>query len=396
MAPMRLMRAATPGMAERGWGRVVNVSSTAGKRPSQQHGRVLGREGRRSSRSRASTPTASRAPGVLVNAVCPGPVKSEMWMAPGGPARPDRSTLHGHDDRDDGARGGRSQAADRTPRRGRRDRLGDRFLCSERASYVARRRLERRRRHRPGDHLSAPGRAGATSRGPSSTPPRRRRSSAHGSKSAAVLVPLYGWPERPGSDLHRAPPRPAPPRRRDLVPRRPRRPRRDARRVRAARGARGDRPRPRRRRGRRRPAADVDRRHLLQGPAGRRARSRAARAHAQPPRGRARDRARPRRSSASRYGMRRLIRRGVPFRTPTFDVEDAFIWGATARMLAAVLRASRRLPPSASASSAPASAGRRSSSAGRGPCRRRDRPGSRACSDRARGSRIRCNRSART
>ena len=33
------------------------------------------------------------------------------------------------------------------------------------------------------------------------------------------------------------------------------------------------------------------------------------------------------------YGMRRLIRRGVPFRTPTFDVEGAFIWGATARML---------------------------------------------------------------
>lgn len=33
------------------------------------------------------------------------------------------------------------------------------------------------------------------------------------------------------------------------------------------------------------------------------------------------------------FGMRRLIRRGVPFRSPTFDVEGAFIWGATARML---------------------------------------------------------------
>jgi 8-oxo-dGTP pyrophosphatase MutT (NUDIX family) len=33
------------------------------------------------------------------------------------------------------------------------------------------------------------------------------------------------------------------------------------------------------------------------------------------------------------YGMRRLIRRGVPFRTPTFSVGDTFIWGATARML---------------------------------------------------------------
>ena len=33
------------------------------------------------------------------------------------------------------------------------------------------------------------------------------------------------------------------------------------------------------------------------------------------------------------YGMRRLIRRGVPFRTPTYAVGDTFIWGATARML---------------------------------------------------------------
>lgn len=34
MAPLRAMRAACPAMAERGWGRVVNVCSTSGKRPS--------------------------------------------------------------------------------------------------------------------------------------------------------------------------------------------------------------------------------------------------------------------------------------------------------------------------------------------------------------------------
>ncbi len=31
--------------------------------------------------------------------------------------------------------------------------------------------------------------------------------------------------------------------------------------------------------------------------------------------------------------MRRLIRRGVPFRTPTYVVDEDLIWGATARML---------------------------------------------------------------
>ena len=34
MAPMRLMRHFAPGMAERGWGRIVNITSTSGKRPS--------------------------------------------------------------------------------------------------------------------------------------------------------------------------------------------------------------------------------------------------------------------------------------------------------------------------------------------------------------------------
>src|SRR5262245_14105356 len=34
LAPMRFMRAAVPLMAECGWGRVVNISSSSGKRPS--------------------------------------------------------------------------------------------------------------------------------------------------------------------------------------------------------------------------------------------------------------------------------------------------------------------------------------------------------------------------
>jgi 8-oxo-dGTP pyrophosphatase MutT (NUDIX family) len=37
------------------------------------------------------------------------------------------------------------------------------------------------------------------------------------------------------------------------------------------------------------------------------------------------------------YAMRRLVRRGVPIRTPTFEVERHLIWGATARILSDLL-----------------------------------------------------------
>ena len=38
------------------------------------------------------------------------------------------------------------------------------------------------------------------------------------------------------------------------------------------------------------------------------------------------------------YEMRRLIRRGVPIHTPTYEVEGQLIWGATARILADLLQ----------------------------------------------------------
>ena len=34
------------------------------------------------------------------------------------------------------------------------------------------------------------------------------------------------------------------------------------------------------------------------------------------------------------YGRRRLVRRGLPFRTDTYVVGDYLVWGATARILA--------------------------------------------------------------
>jgi 8-oxo-dGTP pyrophosphatase MutT (NUDIX family) len=37
------------------------------------------------------------------------------------------------------------------------------------------------------------------------------------------------------------------------------------------------------------------------------------------------------------YAMRRLIRRGIPIHTPTYEVDGHLIWGATARILADLL-----------------------------------------------------------
>jgi 8-oxo-dGTP pyrophosphatase MutT (NUDIX family) len=52
------------------------------------------------------------------------------------------------------------------------------------------------------------------------------------------------------------------------------------------------------------------------------------------------------------FGMRRLIRRGVPIRTPTYLVGEHLVWGATARILGSLLE---RIdgPPSTSVSSDP-------------------------------------------
>ena len=136
MAPMRLMRAALPAMAERGWGRVVNVASTAGKRPSRQMGEYSVAKAGELSLSRLYADRYAGT-GVLVNAVCPGPVKSEMWMAPGGLL--DQSmALQGNEG---GDREGGLAAAEASRPIGRLAEVDEiastiTFLCSERASYV--------------------------------------------------------------------------------------------------------------------------------------------------------------------------------------------------------------------------------------------------------------------
>jgi 3-oxoacyl-[acyl-carrier protein] reductase len=84
MAPMRLMRALAPVMAEAGGGRIVNVASSSGKRPSSRLDASY-------SVTKAAELSLSRvfadawaARDVLVNAVAPGPLWGESWIGDGG------------------------------------------------------------------------------------------------------------------------------------------------------------------------------------------------------------------------------------------------------------------------------------------------------------------------
>ena len=313
MAPLRAMRAAIPPMAERGWGRVVNVCSTAGKRPSAAMAEYSVAKAAELSLSRLFADRYAKT-GVLVNAVAPGPVEAEMWMEPGG--------LLDQSMRDDrrrqprgGARRSRLQAPDRPARPARGDRRGDR-LPLLRARLLRRRRgLVGGRRHRPGDHLIRP------------------------TVEAAVLLPLYGWPEDPGLIFTE--------RRADL--------RRHAGEISFPGGRRDE--------------SDAD----LQTTALREAEEEIGLDPAQVKIGASLPATRtfvtnyvvhpfvgyiphPRELSLEPnpsevetvltfslellregYEMRRLIRRGVPIHTPTYEVEGQLIWGATARILSDLL-----------------------------------------------------------
>lgn len=83
MAPMRLMRAAAPVMAEAGWGRIVNVTSSSGKRPSSMNPAYGVAKSAELALSRSfAEHWAPR--GVLVNAVAPGPAATELWTGDDG------------------------------------------------------------------------------------------------------------------------------------------------------------------------------------------------------------------------------------------------------------------------------------------------------------------------
>jgi 3-oxoacyl-[acyl-carrier protein] reductase len=83
MAPMRLMRHFAPPMAERGWGRIVNVTTSTAKRPSLTNASYAVTKVAEQALSRLFADFYA-ARGVLVNAVAPGPTAGELWLGEGG------------------------------------------------------------------------------------------------------------------------------------------------------------------------------------------------------------------------------------------------------------------------------------------------------------------------
>jgi 3-oxoacyl-[acyl-carrier protein] reductase len=134
MAPLRLMRAAAPVMAERGWGRIVNVCSSSGKRPSLSNAAYSVSKAAQLSLSRVFADTYA-ASGVLVNAVAPGPVDTPLWLAEGGLA--DQAAAASGKTRDEALESARAKIP--LGRFGTEDEIAAviAFLCSERASDVA-------------------------------------------------------------------------------------------------------------------------------------------------------------------------------------------------------------------------------------------------------------------
>jgi 3-oxoacyl-[acyl-carrier protein] reductase len=134
MAAMRVMKAFAPVMAEAGGGRIVNVSSSSGRRPSQRLDPAY-------SVTKAAQLSLSRlfaerwaAQGVLVNAVLPGTTGTPLWLAEGGLA--DQVAARTGSSREEVLESTHAKAL--TGRMGTEDEIAAVivFLCSEQASNV--------------------------------------------------------------------------------------------------------------------------------------------------------------------------------------------------------------------------------------------------------------------
>jgi 3-oxoacyl-[acyl-carrier protein] reductase len=133
MSFVRAIRGAVPGMQARGGGVIVNVSSTAGKRPSTGMPDYSVTKAAVLSLSRLVADLYAR-DGIRCNAVAPGPTASQAWLGDGGLAD------------QQGGRSGKSreEVLDAVGKGRPLGRLAEPeeiaevivFLCSERASYV--------------------------------------------------------------------------------------------------------------------------------------------------------------------------------------------------------------------------------------------------------------------
>jgi 3-oxoacyl-[acyl-carrier protein] reductase len=133
MSYVRAIQAVLPGMRERGAGRIVNVSSTAGKRPSTGMPNYTVTKAAVLSLSRLVADLYAK-DGILVNAVAPGPTASPAWLAPGGLA--DQGAARSGKSREEvlaGVAAGRPIGRLAEP-----EEIATviAFLCSDRASYV--------------------------------------------------------------------------------------------------------------------------------------------------------------------------------------------------------------------------------------------------------------------
>jgi 3-oxoacyl-[acyl-carrier protein] reductase len=131
MGPMRLMREAGPRMGQ--GGRIVNVCSSSGKRPSLTNAAYSVTKAAQLSLSRTFA-DAYASQGVLVNAITPGPVATPLWLDEGGLA--DQAAAAKGISRDEAL----AAAAAKIPlgRFGTEEEIAAAivFLCSERASNV--------------------------------------------------------------------------------------------------------------------------------------------------------------------------------------------------------------------------------------------------------------------
>ena len=133
MSAVRCTRRALPGMRERGWGRIVNVSSSAGIRPSARWPDYAPAKAALQALTMVLADGYAK-DGITANAVCPGPTRSPAWTAVGGLG--DRLAMSGGTSRDEVL----ESVGSRIPagRMGEPEEIAAAiaFLASEEASFV--------------------------------------------------------------------------------------------------------------------------------------------------------------------------------------------------------------------------------------------------------------------